>query len=64
MERSCRQIGIKEDEQLSFPRKRESRSRPPYQVRGKLCDTCPCENREQGTIQRKWIPHQVRNDIT
>jgi hypothetical protein len=28
MERSCRQIGIKEDEQLSFPRKRESRSRP------------------------------------
>jgi len=28
MKRSCRQIDTKEDEKLSFPRKRESRHRP------------------------------------
>ena len=33
MKRSCRQLGTKGNEKLSFPRKRESRRRP-------------CENRE------------------
>jgi hypothetical protein len=39
------------------PAKRESRRCPPYQVRGKLCETCSFENREQGTRNiRNWVP--------
>jgi hypothetical protein len=39
---------------------------PPDQVQDRVCETCPCENKEEGTsIKKNWIPpHQVQGRLS